>query len=128
MGCRLLEDALQLLQPKGGPAVAPELAKEVRSSLAELNSQCALEQVAAPLTKERAEERKRAVRTVREMLRLTGVDRVGAAAATAAGGAAGSPAVNREFVSRLMAQLTCDEVVHLHEWELIAKHASSYKW
>jgi hypothetical protein len=46
-GCRHLEDALQLLQPKGtaGPTLAPELAREIKASLAELRSQCALEQV-----------------------------------------------------------------------------------
>jgi hypothetical protein len=60
-GCKHLEEALALLQPQphshggggvsvsgaaGGHAViAPDLVREIRSSLAELHSQCALEQV-----------------------------------------------------------------------------------
>ena len=46
-GCSLLEEALVLLQPltPGKPPIAPQLAKEIKMGLAELQAHCALEQV-----------------------------------------------------------------------------------
>ena len=47
-GCQYLEEALALLQPvAGGKAIAPELAKDIKKGLAELRTQCTLEQVRA---------------------------------------------------------------------------------
>lgn len=47
MACQNLEEALALLRPRaaGGVPLAPELARNVRASLAELYAQSALEQV-----------------------------------------------------------------------------------
>ncbi|GIL72988.1 hypothetical protein Vretifemale_3235 [Volvox reticuliferus] len=88
--------------------------------------------------------RKKAVRIVRDALRplsqagiglsLTGGARspVGgpASVALSAGpnGVATGATVTTEALETLMSVLTCEEVVHLLEWEQVAKNSSMYKW
>lgn len=124
-GCKHLEEALSLLQPLAGPTIAPDLAKDIRASLNELHGQAALEQVSGPITKESAEERKRAVRTLRDLLKQTDVDLT--ALASVAGSRAVSP-ISPDFMSKLISCLTLEEAVFLVEWETVARHVSSHKW
>eukprot|EP00195_Chlamydomonas_chlamydogama_P009511 CAMPEP_0202892288 /NCGR_PEP_ID=MMETSP1392-20130828/2032_1 /ASSEMBLY_ACC=CAM_ASM_000868 /TAXON_ID=225041 /ORGANISM="Chlamydomonas chlamydogama, Strain SAG 11-48b" /LENGTH=766 /DNA_ID=CAMNT_0049576185 /DNA_START=50 /DNA_END=2350 /DNA_ORIENTATION=+ len=134
LGCRHLEDALQLLQSAGEPALAPALAKEIREGIKSLRSACALEEVAGAPTPENREKRKHAVRVIRELLKEAESTHVMAAARSATGrtadaaAAASAQVINQEFVQRLMRQLTCEEIVHLQEWNVIAKNPAPYKW
>ncbi len=70
-------------------------------------------QVSVPATKENSEERRAAVRQIREILRQSGGANANA---------------NTEFMTRLVAVLSCDELVHLQEWEAVARHPQSYTW
>ncbi|KAJ9508750.1 hypothetical protein QJQ45_028060 [Haematococcus lacustris] len=137
-GCRHLEEALQLLQSGSatGQPLAPELSREVRVSLAELRSQCALEQrcvyadshlffyppqVSGSLRPDQQDVRKRAVRTIRELLRPP----AGTADASSSQAASSVPP---EFVAKLVEQLTCEELVLLLEWDTVARNPGAYNW
>ncbi|KAL6765947.1 hypothetical protein V8C86DRAFT_2452334 [Haematococcus lacustris] len=122
-GCRHLEEALQLLQSGSatGQPLAPELSREVRVSLAELRSQCALEQVSGSLRPDQQDVRKRAVRTIRELLRPP----AGTADASSSQVASSVPP---EFVAKLVEQLTCEELVLLLEWDTVARNPGAYNW
>ncbi|GIL72987.1 hypothetical protein Vretifemale_3235 [Volvox reticuliferus] len=100
--------------------------------------------LSSPLGSDKTAMRKKAVRIVRDALRplsqagiglsLTGGARspVGgpASVALSAGpnGVATGATVTTEALETLMSVLTCEEVVHLLEWEQVAKNSSMYKW
>ncbi|GLC51096.1 hypothetical protein PLESTB_000465500 [Pleodorina starrii] len=73
---------------------------------------------------DKAASRKRAVRVVRDALRAP--SQVGRSAAPS--GVAAGATVTPESMETLMSVLTCEEVVHLLEWEQVAKNAAAYKW
>ncbi|GLC38957.1 hypothetical protein PLESTF_000038000 [Pleodorina starrii] len=123
-GCSYLEAALQTLDAAGEPPLAPGLAGEVRQGLAALQFQGALEQLSGSYGPDKAASRKRAVRVVRDALRAP--SQVGRSAAPS--GVAAGATVTPESMETLMSVLTCEEVVHLLEWEQVAKNAAAYKW
>lgn len=67
-GCALLDEALQLLQGAGSPALAPRLVEDIQAGLAGLEVPCVLDQLRAPATDEAVAARKRSVATLRRML------------------------------------------------------------
>jgi hypothetical protein len=90
-------------------------------------------QVSAPFLKDQQDVRKRAVRTIRELLRTQDTDLQAGSSRTGGSsgpGAAAIPAapVNAEFVGKLLRQLSCEEVVHLQEWEAISRNPAAHKW
>eukprot|EP00798_Chlamydomonas_sp_ICE-L_P014103 gene14103-20060_t len=128
-GCRYLEDAQQLLNSSNVPAhvLAPNLAHNISEGLASLQAQAALEELSAPASAPTStsipssdtndkEMRQRAVRSVKDVLRN----------ADAANGNGSSP--SPDLLRQLMSQLTCEEVVHLQEWQSVAKNMSKHKW
>ena len=129
-GCQHLEEALQLLQSAGGATLAPQLYRNINEGLASLRSQCALEDVAGPILHETKDARKKAVRAIREMLRAADTA-VAVSTSSSTGGSSsssGAAVVGPETVQQLLQHLTCEEVVHLQEWEALAKHPAQHKW
>ncbi|GIL42969.1 hypothetical protein Vafri_788 [Volvox africanus] len=144
-GCAYLEAALQTLESAGEPPLAPGLAAEIRQGLAGLQFQGALEQLSGSLHADKTAMRKKAVRVVRDALRpssQTGLGlalAVGGVRSTVGGPASVAPSagpsgvatgatVKAESLETLMSVLTCEEVVHLLEWEQVANNSSMYKW
>ncbi|GFR41033.1 hypothetical protein Agub_g1466 [Astrephomene gubernaculifera] len=138
-GCGYLEAALQLLEGAGEPPLAPGLAAEIRQGLASLRLQGALEQLSGPISQNKVEYRKRALRIVREALR----GNTGAASSQQPqqsqhdsqfgpmgfGLAAGGSAVmSAETLESLLGSLTSEEVVHLLEWEQVVRNQATYVW
>lgn len=83
-------------------------------------------QVSGPLHKDTHDVRKRAVRTIRELLKQPEVE-ISMARTRGATAPAAAP-VSPELMAKVMQQLTSEEVVHLQEWEAIAKNPGPYKW
>ncbi|EFJ52144.1 hypothetical protein VOLCADRAFT_103165 [Volvox carteri f. nagariensis] len=141
-GCNFLEAALQALEAAGDPPLAPALACEIRQGLTGLQFQGALELLSGPTGSDRAAARKRALRVVRDALRpppqtglgLGGVRAAvsgsvgGVVATTAQSSLLAGPTVTSESMETLMGVLTCEEVVHLLEWEPVANDPAIYKW
>ncbi|PNH12420.1 Protein ACCUMULATION AND REPLICATION OF CHLOROPLASTS 6, chloroplastic [Tetrabaena socialis] len=119
-GCGYLEAALQHLESAGQPPLAPKLATDIRQGLASLRFQGALEQLTGAIGHGKADGRKRALRIVRDAMRVQGHE----------GGAAGfvGVPVTAEAMETLLTVLTCEEVVNLFEWEQVARNPAAHKW
>lgn len=85
-------------------------------------------QVSLPLTKDQVDTRKRAVRTIRDLLKQADKEvpargsRPGARASGADGG------VSKELVRKVVQQLTSEEVVNLVDWEGAARNPAAHSW
>jgi hypothetical protein len=89
-------------------------------------------QLSRPLSKEFSEDRKRAVRLVREQLKHTEVDaaalqqqRNGGAAAAGSNARDGASGVGPDYMGRVVRQLTLEELVYLQEWDNVARQCST---
>ncbi|GFH19531.1 DUF4101 domain-containing protein, partial [Haematococcus lacustris] len=78
-------------------------------------------EVSGSLRPDQQDVRKRAVRTIRELLRPP----AGTADASSSQAASSVPP---EFVAKLVEQLTCEELVLLLEWDTVARNPGAYNW
>ncbi|KAG2499858.1 hypothetical protein HYH03_002149 [Edaphochlamys debaryana] len=156
-GCAYLEAALQHLELAGEPPLAPALANQIRQGLSSLRFQGAMDTLSGPTGPANVDQRKRALRVMRDAIRAQShatqpaadtrsplslaVGGVRAAVAPAFGGsAAHAPAapapqpspsnapITQDTMETLMGNLTCEEVVNLLEWEQVARHPGAHSW
>lgn len=112
-----MEEALQLLQAAGTPALAPGLTRDIIQGLEGLRAPRTLDELKQDLPADSAgvQARQRTVAALAGLL------------SSSSRGDEESP-VNQEFARIALSCLASDEVVRVQNWEQVAKSADGIHW